>query len=245
MTQLISGTSSGFGKYCHEQLGGDTWKRDGTHSIKEYDYIIHCGWGGNTYNPTEYLEKALIYYNFLSYNKCKKFIFISTIDIYPKNNRLHKESDNIDAKDILGISGLAKLAVEQEIQNHRQNYLILRCGALLGKYTPDNNLRKLATSRPLSIKYNSIFNLVLYENILDFIKLAIEKDLTGIYNIVANNNIKLYNLGYILPNKSTYRYVTPHISCDKLYLVDSSLVTNSYDNWEKWKQSEYYSDFQI
>ena len=63
----------------------------------------------------------------------------------------------------------------------------------MGKYTRTNNFLKilLEDNPVLTLSAASTFNCILYRDILDFIQLALERDLTGIYNVVSNNRVSL------------------------------------------------------
>lgn len=234
MNNLISGSSSGLGRFLLENLQGDKLTRNIAHPYPRciYSSIIHCAWPKDyEYN---YINNITQLTDQLILQPHKKFIFLSSIDVYPKNKAINTENDRINPNDILGLYGVGKFLIEELIKARCENYLILRCGAFLGKYTPDNNIRRVSEGRDASISCESKFNIITYEQILDFIKLGLEKDLTGIYNIVAKNNIKLIDLDGIGMNYGEYLYQTPKISYEKLLTMAPQLCKSSIKNFGRW-----------
>lgn len=239
MTKIeITGCSSGLGRYLREELKASRIDRLGwPPAPKETDVIIHCAHGGNLEYTHDYIRKNIYLFEKLAEIKHKKFIFISSVDVYPKDKNLHTEDEVINPNDIVGIYGITKRAIEDYVMDRcRYNYLILRCGALLGKYTPRNNLQRASEGRQINILPNSSFNLINYEKVLEFIKRGIQNDWTGIYNIVASDNIKIKNLG---GQGSGFKYKTPSISYEKLLKISPDLVQSSRENWDSWKANEY------
>lgn len=239
---VISGCNSGFGKYFWEEYRGckSRYKHDDWLEIKEADVFIHCGWEPDANRPN-YIEKAIANLNKINRINAKKIIFLSSVDVYPKNKIIHTEDEIIDKRDIVGIYGITKKMIEERIEDHwRNNYLILRCGALLGRYTPKNNLRIAANGQPIKISEKSNFNLITYQQLFEFINLAIERDLTGIYNIVASDNMKLKDLS-ILHNKglNQFKYKTPPLSYEKFLKEAPHLIKSSDQNWIKWLEIDY------
>ena len=88
---LVTGVKSGLGKYLYENLPDvNGLDRGGFDLIKdeEYDTIIHCAFNkaqthadiGDHYG---YLDDNIFLTQDLLTLKYKKFIYISTIDVYP------------------------------------------------------------------------------------------------------------------------------------------------------------------
>lgn len=230
---LTTGCSSGLGIYIQDVLQTHSYKR--YHNIwTEVDTIIHSGWGGNINLPYLYIKDNIKLIKKLFKIKQRKFIFISSVDVYPKNKKIHYENDYINLNDIQGIYGITKLAAEQYVQANSKNHLILRCGAFLGPNMRNNNLKKTANGQEINIHEKSSFNLIRYETVAAFIKLAIENDLTGIYNIVANDNVRLKDLAINNSGFCKFKYKTPKLSYEKLLKVSPALVKSSKTHWGEW-----------
>jgi nucleoside-diphosphate-sugar epimerase len=210
MRILTTGINSGIGKYIYEKLGGLALTRSTT--LEEWkelknkgaDIIIHCAFNSqktvNTQTLYQYLNDNVLLTKELALIPHKKFIFMSSIDVYPTNIGPHSEEEvlNIDLK--LGMYGITKLMSEAIIKNFCNNYLILRASALLGKYSRKNSLIRMIEDKEckLTLSSNSIFNYVLYPDMLNFIKFSIDNDLKGIYNTVSAENITLSEIAYML-----------------------------------------------
>lgn len=209
MTILTTGTLSGLGKYIHENLGGISLSRDTFSEVREktrdsgVDTIIHSAFNsqkkvdsGSLY---QYLQDNIMLTEELVKIPHKKFIFLSTVDIYPKDGRKHTEEEIIDTDSVNGIYGITKLMSESIVRNRCSNYLILRASALLGKYMRGNSLLRILDDKDcvLSLSGDSEFNYILHSDIVEFIRFSMESDLKGIYNTVSSDNISLSEVANI------------------------------------------------
>lgn len=247
MKYLITGIQSGLGKYLHETLGGQgfTRKDQVNEQLFEtpFDVIIHCAFNSRA-NPNNnelypYLEDNIFLTRNLMKIKCKKFIYISSIDIYDKTeNKLHFEDEKMPINDNLSLYQIAKLSSENIVKYHQNNYLIIRPGLLFGKYMRSNNILRLLTENNprLSLTEDSEFNCVTYEDLLEFILIVVKQDLVGTFNAVSNNVLALNELAKIIKKPArfgTYHYKTGNISNEKIknfckYFNKSSLETIKY-----------------
>lgn len=229
---LITGNKAGIGKWIYENLGGIGLDRDT--SFEEWekiekegtDIIIHCA-ANHTRDITSnslypYFEDNVLLTKKLVKLKHKKFIFFSSIDVYPKNNKPYSEDEVIDMDLVKGISSIAKLLSESIVKHYCLNYLILRPTAFLGKYSRRNSLIKIIEDKDctLTLSGHSRFNYVLYSDILDFIKTSIEKDVKGVYNVAsAGGSVTLSEIAKRLGKKvqfGNYNYDVGNISNNKI-----------------------------
>ncbi len=211
---LISGTKSGLGKKLHQRFGGMSWTRET--SLNQIDpkhfrtnVIIHCAF--NSKPPTPENLSSYIDDNYGLTKKLlevihDKFIFISTIDVYSKDEQLHQEDEVLDMRQPREIYPWTKLASEVAVTKKSNNFLILRCSALLGQYSRPNSLTRILDNdrSGLSLAPTSMFNYVLHSDISDFIKLAIDQDLTGIFNIMSSRNIVLSEVAKLSKRQVNY-----------------------------------------
>lgn len=242
MRLLTTGTSSGLGKYIYENLGGVGLTR--TTSSEEIekvrndgvDTIIHCafnsGRGINSEHLYHYIEDNVFLTKKLASFPHKKFIFISSVDIYPKDTMYHSEDEIIDIDSVRGIYGISKIISESIVKTHCKNYVILRCSSLLGKYSRKNSLTRIIEDREctLTLSSNSIFNCVLYTDILDFIAFSMEHDIKGIYNTVSSENVVISEIAEILKKNAkfgTYFYDVGNIDNSKISIVFPSFKKTS------------------
>ena len=203
MRLLITGARSGIGRHIHENLGGVAFMRETAdevlHELKKEgtDVIIHCAFN----SEKDISSKSLYRYfhdNIMLTDKIvsiphKKFIFFSTVDIYPKNYEMHREDEVISADNVDGIYAVTKLISESIVKKRCSDYLIMRPTTLVGRYSRKNTLLRIIEeyNGDLHLSGNSMFNYVLHSDVLDFIKFSIKKDIQGTYNIASSDNIKL------------------------------------------------------
>lgn len=205
MKVLVTGNKSGIGKYIFENFGEEMigWDRDITPVNKEeikkeeVDIIIHCAFNSSkevtSESLAEYIQDNVLLTKELVEIPHKKFIFFSSVDVYPKDKEIHSEDIVIDANATEGLYGITKLISESIVKVRSQNYLITRNSAFLGPYSRKNSLRKIMEDdlSVVTLGADSEFNYILYSDVLEFLQAAIEKDLQGIYNIASSENIKL------------------------------------------------------
>jgi len=152
----------------------------------------------------------------------KKFIFLSSVDVYPKKDQgLHSEDEVIDLNSVENIYGVMKLMTEAVVRNNAHDFLILRASALLGKYSRRNSLIKMLEDDNCSLTLSgaSSFNYVLHLDVIDFIILSIRQNITGIYNIASSKNIMLFEIAEILNKEvkfGSYRYKVCNINNRKI-----------------------------
>ncbi|MEW6006658.1 MAG: NAD(P)-dependent oxidoreductase [bacterium] len=229
---FTTGVNSGIGKYIYNNIGGigltrstsdedfEKIKRDGV------DIIIHCAFNSkvniNSDSLYQYLEDNVLLTKKLLSIPHKKFIFFSTVDIYPKDNKYHSEDETIEINSICGIYGITKMISESIVRNFSKNYIILRPTALLGLYSRKNTLIEILESInniTINLSANSVFNFVLYSDILNFIKFSINNDIKGIYNLSSSKNIVLSEIVKMLGKKvqfGNYIYNVGNINNTKI-----------------------------
>lgn len=200
---LITGTESGLGRYLHEIFGGSVYTR--RTSEREFnnfkkggiDIIIHTAFNSakdvDSNNLYSYIEDNIFLTKKALEIPHKKFILISTVDVYPKNSSKHNEDEIIDINSVNGIYGITKLISESLVRQISPNFLILRCSTLLGKYSRKNSLISVIQEKKpfLNLSLRSSFNYILHSDVANFIKLALDKNLQGIYNLASSENITL------------------------------------------------------
>lgn len=211
---LITGTLSGLGKYLHGNLGGVGWNRQISEKEREYlkkngaEIIIHCAFNSeqNPKNVEQYFRDNVFLTEKLTNIPHKKFIFISSVDVYPKNLYRHREDELLDVNKTDSLYAKTKLLSEEIVKKNCSNFLILRCSALLGKDARRNSLIKIIEEKKptLTLSGNSMFNYILHKDVLSFIKLALEKDLHGIYNLASSENISLLEVTELLKKKVNF-----------------------------------------
>lgn len=230
MKFLITGTSSGLGKHLFEIFDGIPLTREiSQQKINNLeknvvDIIIHAAFNSSkditSNNLYSYINDNVLLTKKLLEIPHQKFIFISSVDVYPKNSRKHTEDEVIDINSVNGIYAITKLISESLVKEISPNNLILRCSTLLGKYSRKNSLIKIIQDvKPtISLSPKSTFNYIIHTYVSDFIKLAIKKDLKDIYNLASSKNISLVQVAKQLNKKvnfGTYIYNVGQIDNEK------------------------------
>lgn len=195
---LISGTSTGLGKYLSERLEADDYNRTTESAPQtEYETIIHCATAPNPRDNT----LAESHFHQSQFELCdnlvniphKLFILISCTDIYPQSDSGLTEETVIDVGAIETVIGQSKWQCETLVTGRAKNHLILRCSSLLGIDMRLNNAIRVLADKIDEIKVtaNSSYNFITHEMVGDFIDISFSKQLTGIYNLAAIGTIRL------------------------------------------------------
>tara|TARA_R110000824_G_scaffold101386_6_gene240862 strand:- start:851 stop:1579 length:729 start_codon:yes stop_codon:yes gene_type:complete len=211
---LVTGVSSGLGKTVTEQFPSCiALNRENRNEVismcrnKSLKAIIHCAFNSsNEINDHyKYLDDNILLTNDLLDLKYDKFVYISSIGVY---------MDDCNYKTF-------KLLSESLVKSKSENNLILRSSAILGKNMRYNSLLKILKENnlKLTLSKNSVFNYVLQNDIIDFIKYSISEDITGTFNFTSSDNISLGEVeSYFNKNVifGDFFYETPSLSNEKL-----------------------------
>lgn len=231
---LTTGTLSGLGRHIFETFGGYSWNRDITDEDRQkledcgVDTIIHCAFNSrlpiNSNNLYFYLLDNLFLTKKVISIPHDKFVFISSVDVYPRHPNRYCEDEVIDVNQVDGMYGITKLMSESLVRQSCPNFLIIRCSSLLGKYMRKNNLIKILEDDPciLRLTTHSRLNFVLYPDISNFIQMSIKKDIHGIYNVLSSENITVSEIVEMLRKKvifGTYFYDVGNIDNSKITAI--------------------------
>lgn len=239
MRVLVSGASSGLGKYLKEHFSADAYVRGKGAPSNNYDTIIHCAFNlaqnvAESEMP-QYEADTLGLTNTLLSIPHGKFIFISTVDVYPKDGKRYAEDTVYDIADIAGMYGATKLRAEKLVLQGSENTLILRCASLLGKtMRPNSVMRILSGENPtVSVAADSEYNFVLYEDVAALIG----QDPSGIFNVAATGNARLANICNHFGKQATFgkfRYLVGNIDNRKSAAIVPALRNSSIQQLERF-----------
>jgi nucleoside-diphosphate-sugar epimerase len=198
MKLLITGTASGLGRHLIETLGGAPWNRQLRSSPERHpDVIIHSAWPARPPTTAEglgaYVEDTLELARRLTEWPHRKFIFLSSSEVYPLAGHSGGEDEPIAVEAIRNLYGACKLMAESIIRTHGRNVLILRSTGLLGPTARPSSLIRLLReeSLQLTLAPASSFYYLLHQDASAFLRLAIAQDLIGIYNLSSSGSVTL------------------------------------------------------
>lgn len=254
---LVTGSNSGLGKHCLEYFSGTGFARgQSLEEIKKqaekqpFSAIIHCAYNTRnnitTENLYDYIRDNILLVETLLQIPHHQFIYVSTIDVYPKNDIVHDEKEIIRIEDVKSLYGISKLMAESIVQKNSPHYLILRPSALLGHYARENSLiRMLKYENPkLTLSQHSTFNYILHDDISRFMALAIKQNLTGIYNVCASENATLAQIANHFKLRvqfGDYLYTTGNVSNKKITSIDPTFQKNCLDHIILFKENNAYA----
>ena len=209
---LITGTRRGLGKYLSDQFSGCLSlnrenKEDILSRYSQIELIVHCAFNSKRDEDKYQLLKDNVFLTEqlcrLNYNRspAKKFVYISSIDVYR-----HDKTDY----------NIMKEYSESIVKSLCDDYLILRCPALLGKDMRKNNFLKIIEDKEpkLTLSEKSSFNFIAYRDIINVIKYADANDITGTFDVVSDGNVTLEQVANIVSKEcsfGSFNYVTPDI----------------------------------
>jgi nucleoside-diphosphate-sugar epimerase len=179
---LITGVNGALGSYLsHNLTGGEGLHRDNFDDLSyfsRYNTVVHCAFNKNNEIKEfyQYLEDNIFLTQKLLDVSYSRFIYISSIDVYNGTNNY----------------SLFKRLAESMVER-KYNTTILRCPMMLGSTMKENHLTKMLCSNneKLTLSGESTFNYILYKDILGFIQREVYKDINGIFDLVATDNVKL------------------------------------------------------
>jgi len=209
---LITGTSGGLGKYLSDQFSGCLSlnrknKEEVFSECSQIELVVHCAFNSRRdadkyqlLKDNVFLTDQLCRLNY-SHSPAKKFVYISSIDVYR-----HDKTDY----------NIMKEYSESIVKDLCDDYLILRCPALLGRDMRKNNFLKIIEDKEpkLSLSEKSSFNFIAYRDIINVIKYAYANDITGTFDVVSDGNVNLEQVANIMSKEcsfGSFDYVTPEI----------------------------------
>ena len=200
---LVSGTSSGLGRYLSRLPGARAYDRHappGAYDSVDFDTIIHCAFMTGPYSGEidlyDFFDSNTLLTQRLAALSYRKFIYLSSVDVYPRNGLAHREADKIILTDPNTPYGVTKLLSEAIVRRHAGNHVILRVTGMLGNYIRKTTLARMLTEKTpkLTLTADTITNYVTHTDLGQFVAAALEHDLTGTYNLAASGNVTLRDI---------------------------------------------------
>ena len=231
MKYLISGTNSGLGKFIYNKLKRDSigLNRNNRKIINKYNNfhtIIHCAFNkeNEISDYSKYIDDNILLTNELLNLKFKKFIYISSVDIYS-----NKENNYIFFKKL-----------SESLVFEKKNTLILRCSSMIGQTMKSNHLQKIKSNSDITLSSSSSFNYILMKDIFKFI-INDAKNYSGLLDFVANKAISLKLVSKYFDSKTVFgksRYITVKSFKNPIYKLDKNYDSSSLQNLNRYFKKE-------
>jgi len=249
---LVTGIDRGLGKTLHAVFGGTGLNRGNAEEIlasrDSYDAILHAAFNPRRDSDSESLYGAvtdnLLLTERLARLPHKQFVYISSIDVYPKNGGRHAEDELIRPETANDLYVLFKLMAESIVTGTAAGALILRCSAMLGASARRSSLIKiLEDEKPkVELSPDSVFNYVLHSDIAAFIRYALENEMTGTFNAAARETMTLGEAAEEAGKKvifGSYRYDSGQISNQKIAAVCEGFRKTSLETVRAYALEQY------
>lgn len=227
---LVTGTTSGLGASLRQWLDGTPFLRqdvDGEmnlHRKHHFDLIVHCATDARKEcRAAELLPYARSHFTLTERlleipHSC--FVFVSSHAVYPADGTPHTEDEELQVSSSLSLYGIFKLLGERLVLSRSAWPVILRCSSLVGETGRPNNIMRILRrqSGPVYLSGDSPYNLIAYEQVLEFIQLAWDRRLEGVFNLGASDWKPLYEIASHLGVNiefGSHRYVPPMAELSK------------------------------
>ncbi len=239
---LITGAGSGLGRYLYERFGGVALTRDVAlddlfAAGRTFDVIIHCAFNASRELVGEalrgYIADNLLLTERLTRLPHRRFVYLSTVDVYPRANRRHREDQPVALAGPCSAYAATKLMSEALVRHRSKAHLILRPTTMLGRYSRPNSLIHLLTKEDcvLTVAAESEFNCVLHRDVADFIELCLAHGHAGTYNLASRSNLRLGTLARRLgraPRFGRYLYRVGRIDNSRAAALSPAFRRSSY-----------------
>jgi dTDP-glucose 4,6-dehydratase len=233
------------------------------------DIFLHCA-------ASTHVDRSYIHYNefienniiavhkilesIIKYKKLKKFIHISTDEIYGghKNKRFEEISKFNPTNPYASSKASAEMIINSYVYSYKLPIIIIRPNNLFGKYQYKEKvipkfIYKLLNNKPITIHGDGkqIRDFIYTEEICSAIKFLINKDIIqGTYNIGIENPIDINELAYKIftivkknnmtkLTKDNYKiYIKDRLYNDKRYRLNCNKIKNlGFDPQNNWKKN--------
>ena len=203
-----------------------------------YDVIINANGNSKKYwannNPIEDFEASTVsVYKSIFDFPCKKYIFISTVDVYNQSALLSTaESTQIDST-LLHPYGFNKFLAETIVKKYTKNFLILRSSAIVGEGLRKGVVHDIISGNELFVVKESCIQCISCTAIASIINMLLKIDDTN--TIINVGGIGTTSVEYM----ADLLKINPMISLEAKYQYYEMNV-NKLKNLFSLKTSNYY-----
>jgi len=221
----VIGAGGGIGKFLANRLKGVPFLRgDRLSKLDGARTIIFCAAKAHFETPqaTLYssLEDNLLLLERITKLPHERFIYFSTVDLYPQDGELHREDEELTIEKTRGGYPAFKLMGEAIVKERCNKPLILRPTSMFGDGMRPNNISRLISGHAggPTLTKDASFNCVTYAMMAAFIEAAIKKDATGIFNCAATGQITLGEVASLVGYEGSFgphSYSAPKVANEK------------------------------
>lgn len=143
----------------------------------------------------------------------KKYVFLSSSDVYSFNNFSQTDENTKILSDNLTKYGLHKYLSEILVKNMCSNWLILRLGGFIGKNMMKNPIFDMLNNSPLRLNLNSEFQFMNTNTLAKVINDLLTQNVKNeVFNVSGQNTVKLLDIYKMIKSKSIYKENDPIIN---------------------------------
>jgi hypothetical protein len=222
---LISGTSSGIGKFLSTKLPfAERYDRStpiSNYKNQTYDAIIHCAYGDGFLkghkNIYEQSKSNIRLVEDLCDINCGVFIFFSSIDVYPRGFSGSLSDFELGSGEMLSRHAFFKIIGESIIGSKVKQHLILRPSLMVGKDARASTFVNIirGSKGPFTLAKKSRFNLITHDQVLFCLQAALATKTKGTINLCSGLELSLDEVARHVSNDNIswgrFEYQTPKI----------------------------------
>ena len=221
----VVGAGGGIGKFLANHLDAVSFMRgDSLSKIGGAGTIIFCAAKAHFETATSKLysslEDNLLLLERISQLPHTRFVYFSTVDLYPQDGKTHSEDEELQIEKTFGGYPAFKLMGEAIVKERCSMPIILRPTSLFGKGMRPNNVLRLINGHTgaLTLREDASFNCVTYGMIATLIEAAIAEGATGTFNCAATGQITLGDVAKLTGYEGDFgphSYSAPTVANDK------------------------------
>jgi len=167
---------------------------------KKCDLLIDCNGNGSkrlaNLNPKFDFEASVSsVFNRLINIRFKKYVYISTIYVYPKKEKKISTKENNQNFNNISFYGFNKLTAENYVKHFAKKYMIIRLPYIIGPGLKRNPAHDILKYKKTFYTLNSKLNWIHTDTIAKIVMKLIEKNLFNeIFNVASRNSISIKNI---------------------------------------------------
>jgi dTDP-4-dehydrorhamnose reductase len=220
---LVTGSRSGFGNFVCSQLRATGLTRENSsavlseNSVHGFDTIIHCANDDKSGLLLEALLKL----------PHKRFVFLSSCDVYPDDGTQHSEADVLDSKNARNAYSEEKIITDLRVLRSANNPICIRTVSLLGPGHCGDNLKRLLNEEvpALTLAKDSTWNFVTYEELFEAIQSLLSSTFVGPINFCRSKSVAIIEVASFLKKDPSYGGFSYHVG-----QIDNRLAAAAFPN---------------